>query len=401
MRTKKNYLLLILLTAFTFSCTESFTIKTEHFESALIIEATLTNELKYQEVKLSTTYALEEDTPVLETAATVQITEDNQTTYTLIEIEDGLYRSTVKFKAVPNKEYQLKITRSTGEAYESKKEKLTAISQIDDLYMTKELNTDGKEEIRLNVDSFDATNSSKFYRYTYEETYKISSPYWSAYDAIYHSITPPVVDTIYNRNNFIKKTCYNTRISNEIVITETTGLTEDRVSKFIVRKILPNNYIIMHRYSILLKQFVQTREAHNYYKTLEKFSSSPENIFSQTQPGFIEGNIYSVTKSNERVIGLFEVSSVSTKRVFYNYSDFDLEEIPDYPGGCKPVAPQLVDEFGESILIAFIQSGLWSFYQMNPDPIVAGVSGPYSMVKNDCNDCRIYGTTVKPSFWID
>jgi len=76
----------------------------------------------------------------------------------------------------------------------------------------------------------------------------------------------------------------------------------------------------MNRYSIFVKQYVQNFAAHTFYQTLKDISGS-ESILSQTQPGFFAGNIKSDDNPNEKVIGFFDVSSVSNKRIFFNFSD--------------------------------------------------------------------------------
>ena len=59
-----------------------------------------------------------------------------------------------------------------------------------------------------------------------------------------------------------------------------------------VRFINRNNYIISHRYSILVRQFVQSNEAFTFYETLNDLSRN-ESLFSETQPGFLAGNVSS------------------------------------------------------------------------------------------------------------
>jgi hypothetical protein len=71
--------------------------------------------------------------------------------------------------------------------------------------------------------------------------------------------------------------------SNEIIQTSTVGLSEDRVN-FPVR-ISNKNPIIMHRYSILVRQYVQTLAAHTFYKTLKQLSGMA--VSCRNQPGFL------------------------------------------------------------------------------------------------------------------
>ncbi len=47
---RRYFIWLLIIGFFTNSCVESFDIKSITFESALVVEATITNELKHQEI---------------------------------------------------------------------------------------------------------------------------------------------------------------------------------------------------------------------------------------------------------------------------------------------------------------------------------------------------------------
>ena len=91
----------IITIPFSNSCVEEFEPETEIFESALIVEATITNEEKRQQVLVSRTFRLEEDGPTPESSAVVRITDDQQGNYTFDEVEPGTYLSTEPFRALP------------------------------------------------------------------------------------------------------------------------------------------------------------------------------------------------------------------------------------------------------------------------------------------------------------
>ena len=153
----------------------------------------------------------------------------------------------------------------------------------------------------------------------------------------------------------------------------------------------------------MVKQYVQSLDVFTYYKTLKKLSIS-ENVFSQNQPGFIQGNIASIENSNEKVIGMFEVSSVSEKRIFFDYKDFypDASELfyfvsctfskpPDFNIG-SPLAPPLQ---------AGIINGQTKFFDFNPtyqDPNFPD-DGPIVVVNTGCGDCTVFGNNFVPDFW--
>ena len=130
----KHITLTLAITISCFNCTEEIALKTEGFEDALVVEATLTNELKHQEVKLSRTYLIEGDTQVLENGANVSIINSLGNTYGFSQNGDGIYVSDTAFEAIPNTNYTLYITTSSGRQYKSTETQLTPLSNIDELY---------------------------------------------------------------------------------------------------------------------------------------------------------------------------------------------------------------------------------------------------------------------------
>lgn len=400
-----NRALVLLIILFTNSCVEEFDIKTLSFDSILVIETTITNEFKHQKINLSKTFKLEEEVPSPESNANVQITDDLNNTYNFSETKLGEYISNNAFKAESNRDYLLLITTSDGKSYSSKPTQLTSNTQIDKIYAKKEIDNFGIENISIFLDSFDPTGNSKYYRYEYEETYKIIAPKWSAYDLI---VVPNgsrfVVEKVFKTKE--ERVCYNASKSNSILQAETNGFSEDRISKFPVRVLSKGNTIISHRYSILIKQYVQSFEAYTYYKTLNKLSGS-ESLFSQNQPGFFSGNIFSVNDSEEKVVGFFEVSSVSiSQRLFFNFQDFFPNgNIPPYFSDCETFAPSNKIVIGDltSNLMDILNEGTAKYFGPNPNypnPLSL-TEGPYLMVEPQCADCTKIGSNVKPNFWIE
>ena len=395
---KLHFKILLIIIICTNSCTEPFDFKTITFESALVIEATISNEIKFHEINLSRTFELEEKGQLYESNADVKIVDNLQNIYSFHEITSGKYVSNEEFGAIEDRDYQLKIVTKEGKSYSSQLTQLTNSSQIDKIYVEK---TEDEYGVNIYVDSYNPNGDSRYYRFEYEETYKIIASKWSYQDLILVSKDPPVLDSVPRDEN--KRIAYNTIYSKGILQTETNNLVDDKITKFPIRYIAKDNYLISHRYSMLLKQYVQSQEAFRFYKTLNDLSGS-ESLFSQNQPGFIEGNLYADDYPNEKVIGFFEVSSVSTKRIFFNPSDVNLSipSVTPYPISCDFIAPELEPRKGKS-LFDYLESGSLSYYSLNDGtgrPIVAP-GGPYIMVPSGCGDCTGIGTNVVPDFWIE
>lgn len=405
----KPLLALSLLIVFS-GCVETFEAGTENYENTLVIESTITNEHKYHEIFLSRTFRLESSGPSYELNATVAVVDESQNTYNFQEIDSGRYQSVNKFSVVPNLNYQLQITTTDGKKYESVPTQLTSISSELSISANKEVNSDGEEGVVIYADSFDPTNESKYYRFLYDETYKIIAPNWSPLDGFGVSLlpsvpNPPPYHEVYTLpKTKEEQTCYGTSFSNEIIQTNTNLLSEDRVVKFPILFIAKSDFKITHRYSIQVKQLVESIESYSYYQSLNKLSGS-ESTFSQRQQGFLAGNVYAVNDPDQKVLGYFEVASVLSERLFFNFEDFfPGESKPRFIVECDVITPDLDDrsEFGSpefSPLIKLLLYDNFKFVDFN-DP-QNNPNNPFFVVRQECGDCTALGSNIKPTYWID
>jgi len=402
MNTMKRFLIISSLTLVALQlgrCVEEIDFKNESFESALVIDATITNENKQHEIFLSRTYQFEDREPHPENNATVIVTA-NGISYRFEEDKPGMYVSAQAFSAEPNVEYQLQISTSNGRTYSSDPAQLTQITQIDNLYAQRETNDDDVNGMSIYVDSYDPTNSSKYYRYEYEETFKIIAPDWKNIDLFVISEDPFCLIGETDRPEE-QRICYRTESSAEINLVTTANLTEDRVQRHLARFVRSDDYKLSHRYSILVKQFVQAEAAYRYFEVLRSFTNEG-SLFSQVQSGFLPGNIYSESNSAEKVIGFFEISSVSSERIFFNYEEFYPDDnLPPYINGCRIQSP---DRFTEHFtktevcgpLINIVKARILVYFDHNNNDFF-----PYQMVPRVCGDCTVLGSSEPPQFWVE
>ncbi len=403
-------------------CVEEIPLETESFESILIIEATITNENKQQEILLSRSYMFD-SIPINESNAIVRVIEDAVNTYIFTEVEAGVYKSQTAFAAQPNRNYSLSVVTSDGREYGSTNKQLTQSTSIDNLYVERDFNENGNEGVSVYVDSYDPTGNSKYYRHEYEETYKIIAPLYSPRELISNGVQFPILendtfqyDTIESIIDLLvelkfrdqqEQVCYKTVKSNTFILENTEAYIEDKLEKYRVRFLNRDSYTIMHRYSILVRQYVQSREAYTFYETLNSFSES-ETVFSENQPGFLEGNVFSVENKNENVFGFFEVASIDEKRIFFNYSDlFVNESQPDFYIECDEFfTPVLIREdfahnWISSPLVDAINDG-YQFYDENDVEVSSPFSyAPFRLVLEPCGDCTFLGNNNVPDFWED
>ncbi|MBF6609202.1 MAG: DUF4249 domain-containing protein [Flavobacterium sp.] len=379
-------------------CMDPYQMETNTFEDAIVVEGSISNQLKRHSVKITRAYMLEETSPTIETNASVNVTDDAGNTYDF-NFEDGIYLSINPFHAVAGRAYTLNISTSDGKVYKSSAESLTTTTSIESVDANVVIKN-GQKGVQISVDSHDPSGNSKYYRYEFEETYKVVAPFWSEYVATVILDEDPAFSSndiiVLSPRTYEAKTCFSTAKSVDLLITSTVNLSEDRVSNFPIRFISVTDPIIMHRYSINVIQYVQSLAAYTFYKTLKEPTSAGENILSQNQPGFFYGNMRSLSNQNEKVIGFFEVSSYSESRIFFNFEDiFPDDQLPEYFFQCQPYEFNS-ENFGPGpnpgrTLRGDLITGNMIYYSH------LGVI--YNTVRPECGDCTTFSSNVIPDFW--
>ncbi|QOG02758.1 DUF4249 domain-containing protein [Flavobacterium sp. MDT1-60] len=393
--------LTILILSTTAGCTTPYDYQTNGFDDVITIEATITDQFKTQEIKLTRTYKLEEKVPTFETKAIVFVTDDKGNKYDFKE-NAGTYTSINQFQASPDRTYELHIRTQDGRSYISNAEKLPQQTQIESVNADA-ITKAGVLGVEITVNSTDPTNSSKYYRYEYEETSQIIAPKY--YPEMLVANNGRVT---FQPRNYEARICYTTEKSNTLLLTSTSHLSEDKVSNFPVRFISSKDKFIRNRYSILVKQYVQSLAAHTFSETLKEISATG-SILSQTQPGFFYGNIQSETNPSEKVIGYFDVSSYSEKRIFFSFTElFPKEPKPQYQYECPSEIPE--SDFPQyffnycfstnpnagcqgNLIVEYIRTRIKVFFPNE--------GNLYLLYPIECGDCTSFSSNIKPSFWID
>ncbi|MEM6895575.1 MAG: DUF4249 domain-containing protein [Bacteroidota bacterium] len=381
------------------SCIESFEIPTNtEFDNVLIVEASITDVMGTQRISLTRTSPLGTTEIVPEQNGTVQVQASDGNTFAFQETAPGIYDSVDDFAAIEGISYSLSIASTDGNTYSSTSEALAGSAELEEVIARRIINDDNIEGIEIAVNTLDPTGQAKFFRYSFEETFLLITPWWNQFEAFVISQNPPLADIRPRRQE--EQFCYGSSSSQTSVLFSTTALDDTRVTELPIHFLAEDDYFIAHRYSILVKQNIQSEEAFSYYQTLRELSGQ-ENLLSQQQPGFLAGNILVNGSSSRQATGYFEVVSQTEKRIFFNYEDFFVQEgLPAYAVGCDNFfTPRLpLDQFGNSEVILAIENESLEFYSDNP----AMTPGePFLMVPRICGDCTVLGSNIRPDFWID
>lgn len=401
----------------------------------LVVEAILTDEVKNQVVYLSrsdsrtdlerdTTYIpfitpglRPRDTVNVETDATVRLLADDGSVFSFIETKDGLYQSDQVFALQMDSKYQLELKLANGNEYISKTVQIEGKSSIERVYAERAISETGEDGVAVYVDSNPLEGKTENYRYNYVETYKVIAPLWVSreFKLTNYTLCPESDYTLEVVPREVQnRVCYNTVDSNTVIQTNTLNNTTNNVERFMVRFISRDDFIISHRYSVLVKQMVQSLESYAFYETLRKFSGA-ESLFSQIQPGELLANISRKDRMEESILGWVEAVSISEKRLFFDFEDFFAgEELPEYPFNCNllsvPVQTLFCNELGGITssdcplgIVEGVDGNFYSFYDYyTPELVPISVCpGPYAVTPAICGDCRLLGSNIEPEFWTE
>ncbi len=399
-------------------------------QEVLIVEAMLTDELKFHEITLSRLDTImdlgvdsifnpfvpvrdiERDLVPYEENAVVTIEDSNGTTYDFVEAEAGRYLSANQFAAQPGTGYRLHIS-ANGDAFTSYEMRIEGSATLENVYAERTVSGTGEEGVGIFIDNQRVDGDTRNIRFTYDETYKIIAPRWVEREYLLTEYDPCALpEVIYNLERNPReeeaRVCFRTEASNTVILNDTGLGANDNLERFMVRFISKENYIIANRYSIEIQQLTTSPEAFGFYEQLRNFSQN-ESVFSQVQPGLLEGNITSGNGST--VIGFFEVTSQSKQRFFFNFEDiFPGEPLPDYPIDCSlrssPEShvsfclPTTVGNVCPQSVIEQVDLDLITYVGRN-DNVIGVCPGPDVYVSKPCGDCRVWGSNVVPEFWIE
>ncbi len=432
----KKWIYIVALSSLAVGCLDELDIgigSANRTQGILIVEGGITNELKNHSVVLSRIDTLVDlgidsifnpFTPVrdinrdlvpYEENATVTVTDANGTVFEFEEGSPGIYESRTPFAAEMDNSYQLNIVTDDGRGFSSEPMSVEGVSEIADIYAEKTISGTGAEGVGIFIDNNSISGNVQNLRFTYDETFKIIAPFWAEKDFLLTNYDPcalpvPTYDLEIVVREQEEQVCYGNESSNTIIQAEQNNPESAGIEQFMVRFIGRENYILSHRYSIEVTQMVSGAASYGFYDQLNSFSETG-NVFSQVQPGFLEGNLSADSGEQGIVIGFFDVVSVSKRRLFFNYTDFyPNEPLPPYVFNCNEISsPETHRSFcatGEGVnncpqsVIERVNLDLISYVRPN-DGNIGVCPGPHVFVFRPCGDCTTLGSNEIPEFWIE
>lgn len=325
-------------------------------------------------------------TTLPEPNALVTLLDDSGSSHALSETTTGSYIATgIPIKS--NAQYRIHIRTMTGSEYQSDLMGIYETPPIDSVTWI----TDN-EKLTVRVNTHDFTNSTKHFRWTYEETWN----YHAAVLSQYKVVGTQFVDRTPSEMVFY---CWNTEPSTNINIGSTVRLSENIVSQQPVTYIPVGSQKLSMKYSILVTQRGISEEEYTYLDQLKKTTESVGGLFDP-QPSQVPGNIRRMDSSSPLAIGYFGVGNTVKERIFISFTDLPRDFQVIYPmAGCNPPdtvcvlpSPIVNCTFTDRDLVEGIVLG---------SAIYSGISlVGITLTSLQCADCRYQGGVLtKPEFW--
>jgi hypothetical protein len=364
--------LLLVLPIFIQSCIEPFSPpEIALTERALVIDGYLNLNGYESTISLSRTGTLSEYIRNYKESL-AQVTAENEQgeKYPFVEEELGTYKLQPLMLSTTLK-YRLHIKTADGKEYLSKWVEPRIAPEIDAITYKYDPNRDA---VVISVNTHDPANNTKFYRWTFQQTYQYSSAFYSGLEHEVDEETEEV--SIVQRKENIN-VCWKTLSSTNISLGSTVKLSSDIIQEMPINIVPVSTNYFRQKYSILVRQSALSEEGFRYWTSLSKSTQGTGTLFDP-QPSQVTGNFTNTSDPKELVFGYFSAGAESSKRIFIN------EALGRYPSCNGPDTLTLAEakEFN-GYLLSYDNSGGFVY-----------ASDAY------CADCRVQGgTIVKPSFW--
>ncbi|WP_422005969.1 DUF4249 domain-containing protein [Roseivirga pacifica] len=389
----------------TASCVEEFETDSIKYEKLMVVDANISDQVKAHSVRLFYTVPIDSEVSQGETAitgATVWVEDDQANRIDFTETSPGTYYSPSDFAGTPGRSYALFITTNDGKNYQSSFQELVSSPEITNIYNRYHVELgDGEATsnpgVQFFIDVENANQGSQFYRYEWVDTHQIIVPYPKEVEAVHNGQRYTVVPF----DGDVEE-CYRETRFNELVLATSTNNDNGQLTEVPIKFSSAQDFDVTTKYAIQVTQRSISPEAYSYYRKIELFNESNGSLFDKQQ-GIIVGNITSLNDPEEEVLGFFEVSGASSKRVYLDLTDLDPAVSEYIFRVCQEYGALSFDGSIEDFYAALdVQEELRGTEVSRRSQFLiykVGYTGEYMFSHRLCIDCTRRGSLGKPDYW--
>src|SRR6186997_819015 len=306
---KFRYTTFALLVIFLTGCKESFEPNLPSVPQGYLVVEGFINAQGPTQIRLSRSTPIEQKkTFKAELNASIKIEGDDNSSFTLSNLPNGLYRSTT-LPINSSRKYRLRIKTKNDKEYLSDFVEVKITPAIDSISWKEE-----EKGVQIYSNTHDPLNKTIYYRYDYDETWEINS----AYQAFYKAVIVPggnfVIRPITSSDPQIYW-CWKYDTSKSILLASSAKLEKDIIHLKPLLFIPTEDERIGVRYSIQVRQYALDKDGYEFLEQMKKNTESLGTIFDP-QPSVIKGNIHSLSDPDEMVIGYINATTAQDKRIF-------------------------------------------------------------------------------------
>lgn len=373
--TRIRLLILILFSLAMTDCKQVYEPAAIHVTTNfLVVEGVLNSGPDSTYFTLSRTKSITDTTFTIipETHATIFIEDDAGNSRTMQSLGNGKY-GIEPLKMDQARSYRLTILTGSS-VYHSDYVAVKQTPPIDSISWAQ------PDNLTFYVNTHDPTNSTRYYRWEYDEAWQYQTPY----ESFYKFQNGMILD---RDSSELVHDCYRFATSNDIILATSAQLNEDIITQVPLVTIPQNSRKVSVKYSLHIKQYALTEDAFKYWQLLKKNTQQLGTLFD-AQPSQLTGNLHCENNPTEPVIGFVSASSVQEARMFVN--TFNLRN--------WQITPEVICSV--MILGSFQEAANYIIGHPEFEPAYAVTGGGMAISTHKCVDCRLLGgTNQKPAFW--
>ncbi len=376
---------MLLLAILLPGCVDPYTPEIKESQESLVVEGFLSDRPGYQYIYISRSSPYNNPGLIPEELCQVWVDDDRGNSFEFKEGKPGVYSCWMtSTQLVSETAYTLNILTAKEILYVSDQESLSSPSPpIDSVYYEmKTLETSDPEIFQQGIQFYLDLDAGEYksnnYRWELIETWEYHASHYADFYFIngeLHLVADP--DLLYN--------CWHTARVENLYTASTKHLSDNIITRHPLHFVSDKTNRLRFRYSLLVRQYSLNDDAYEYWDQMRRQNQESGGLY-ETQPSRLSGNIHNVNDPDELVLGFFNVSSTSEKRIFASnvlglhfripYCDLDtVETIEGFPYGRTD-----------------------TIYLMSLSDMTMGP--PYAYGWGTCFDCtNDGGTNIKPDFW--